>query len=384
MIASAAHAVQSYEQNMLKPRRFKDVDDLPLAEEPLGHVKLCFDGPVEEDDHPIHDLSACALADGALFVAGDESSCLERLTQTGSSSWGNHERFAVGDLLDVADPDEEIDIEGLAVDDGWLWVTGSHARTRPDPKDDGHADDVIDIRKLARLEDTQSRCVLARMPLVRDSRGHLQPVAKDGKRRAGMVKTTDKHGNKLAKRLSKDPLIGPTMNLAAKEGGLDIEGIAARGGRLALGLRGPVIRGYAVILEPCLEFKKSGKLKVKKHMYRRMVDLDGLGIRDLRADDSDLYILAGPTQDLDGRCAVFRWDSWVHEPPQNDDEVRLHRPKRLFDLPVKHGFDHPEGIEFWDVHGERRLFVLYDSPNPSRVDMDKHSILADIFGLPPG
>ena len=41
-----------------------------------------------------------------------------------------------------------------------------------------------------------------------------------------MVKPTDKYGNKLAKRLSEDPLIGPTMNLAAKEGGLDIEGIA--------------------------------------------------------------------------------------------------------------------------------------------------------------
>ena len=36
-------------------------------------------------------------------------------------------------------------------------------------------------------------------------------------------------------------------------------------------------------------------------------DLDGLGVRDLCRHGDDLLVLAGPTMELDGRAAVFRW-----------------------------------------------------------------------------
>lgn len=366
----------------LPPQDFTATDGLPKPREPVGHIKIVFSGNARNRDHPIHDISACVMAAGALFVAGDEACSIERLTPARDGTLANHRSYPLAGFLDLLDPEDEMDIEGLAVDDGWLWVTGSHSRTRRDPRDDGPEHGSIHLGRLADLKDTRPRCVLARIPLVEDGQGQPEPVRRDGKRHAGMVPRHDKHGSKLALKLTRDALLGPATRLAAKEGGLDIEGLAVEGDRIALGLRGPVIRTYAVILEPVIEPKKSGKLHVHGDVCKRLVDLNGLGIRDMRRRGSDLYILAGPTQDLNGRCAIFRWTDWVGEPPENGSNVQLHDPEHLFDLPVKFRHDHPEGIDFWtDDAGEPRLVVFYDNPNPQRLNADAGTILADLFAL---
>lgn len=370
---------------ILKPRPFTETDDLPEPREPVGHIRLHFTGDASEDDeHPLWDISACGRAGSTLFVAGDEAHAVERLVPAEHGWLGDHKTFRLHDFLDLSDDEGEIDIEGIAVTEDWLWVTGSHSRTRHDPRDDGHEPDHIELAKLADLKDTRPRCVLARIPLSYDDDGHAVPVKKAGKRRAGLVRQRKDHGSKLKKYLARDPLIGPSCAMAAKEGGLDIEGIAAKGQRVALGLRGPVIQTYAVLLEPQIKPKKKGKLHLPDKPMIRLMDLGGLGVRDLLSDDEsdDLYVLAGPTQDLDGRCAIYLWKDWANEPPENEEEVRLHRPERLFDLPVKLEADHPEGIEFWpDEDGERRLLVLYDSPNPERLDAEEGTILGDLFEL---
>lgn len=368
----------------LAPRRFTRSDDLPEPREPVGHVRLAFTGETANPDHAMHDLSACGSAGETLFVAGDEACGIERLVPAENGWLGRHESFALRDFVDLRDPEAEMDIEGIAVSAGWLWLTGSHSRTRHDPRDDGDEPDCIDIEKLADLKDTRSRCVLARIPLLYDEDGHARPVRDDGKRHAGLVRQRKDHGSKLKRYLAGHELLGPFCALAAKEGGLDIEGIAVHGERIALGLRGPVIQTFAVLLEPVIEAKKGGKLHLPGKPLVRLVDLDGLGIRDLLCTDEsdDLLILAGPTQDLDGRCAVYRWKDWAKEPPENEDTVRLHKPDRLFDLPVKYDHDHPEGIEYRDDDsGTRRLMVLYDSPNPERIDSEKGTILADLFAF---
>lgn len=366
---------------MLAPRTFTKTD-LPRPREPDGHLQIVFTGDTDDKDHPIHDISACVIAGDALFVAGDEAHSIERVTRQGDGSLGNHRSFVLSDYLDLDQPDEEVDIEGLAVEDGWLWLTGSHSRTRPDPRDEGAEPGTIDLDDLADLKDTRARCILARIPLEEDQDGHPRPLKSCGDRHAGLVRQKKKHGSKLARKLVKDPLLGPTTKLAAKEGGLDIEGLAVTAGRIALGLRGPVIQTYAVILEPRIEPKKSGKLHVAAEPCKRLVDLNGLGIRDMRVHGRDLWILGGPTQDLDGRCAIFRWDGWVDNPPENATTVRLHEPTHLFDLPVKFNHDHPEGIDFWACEdGKTRLLVFYDSPNPQRINTNNRTILADLFAL---
>lgn len=331
-------------------------------------------------DDPTIDLSAAARHGNTLFLGSDEGVCLERLSR-GSAGWAGHQRFPLDTILDL-DASEEADIEGLAEDDGWLWVLGSHARTRPKVGKAG--DDRIDLSAFATLKDTRPRCLLARVPLAADpdAADTMRLVQRDGDRRAGMVRQT-KRGNRLAEMMKESPLLKPFTRIAAKEGGVDLEGIAVAGDRVAIGMRGPVIQTYAVLLELKIVAKPSGRLAIVGALHKRLLELDGLGIRDLKRDGADLLILAGPTTGLDGPCAVYRWTDWLSDPPQDDTMVRRHRPERIIDLPFGRGDDHPEGLVLLDgINGKRDLLVICDSPAASRLDPTGRSVRCDRFVLP--
>ncbi|MDQ3036272.1 MAG: DUF3616 domain-containing protein [Myxococcota bacterium] len=353
----------------------------PEPARPTRQVTLQLDAPPrDEDDQPVQDVSAAAIVDRNLFVGSDEGAMLERLSYDGRGGWAHHTRFDLAELLELEHAGE-VDVEGLAHDGGWLWVLGSHARTRP-KVDDGDDDDVIDVEALAQLKDTRARCLLARIPLVRDDDGELVPVAKDGIRRAGKVKQT-KRGSKLLDWLRDDPLLRPFTFIAAKEGGLDLEGIAVGGDRIVLGCRGPVIRSHTVLLEISVHATPRGRLKVERPPVKRLVDLDGLGVRDLERHGDDLLILAGPTTDLDGPVGVYRWRGWLHDAGSHDGRVRLHRPEKLLDLPFGRGDDHPEGLTVIagdDDAGE--VLVLVDGPSEARFDRKARRMLGDVFELP--
>ena len=344
----------------------------PRPARPRKKLRLELDA-IGDDADAVRNLSAATRVGGSLFVAADERAAIDSLTGRADGSWGDHRRFELKELLDLAAPDEEVDIEGLAAEGGWLWVVGSHARTRPKPK---KSEGRIDLGKLAQLNDTRPRCVLARLPLAEDE-GVMTPVRRDGERRAGMVKQTAK-GNKLAALMRKDPLLKPFAPIPAKEGGIDIEGIAVCGDRLALGMRGPVIRDYALLLEARWSARKSGRLHLEPRLAKRLLDLEGLGIRDLKRCGEDLLILAGPTTGLDGPCALYRWNGWAGQPGSGADVVELHHPERIVELPFGRGCDHPEGLAL-SPDGSQVL-VLYDSPAEQRVEGD--SIMADLFDLP--
>ncbi|HEY0626163.1 MAG TPA: DUF3616 domain-containing protein [Allosphingosinicella sp.] len=349
----------------------------PEPAKPHGDVSLRFDA--EEDDDNVRNLSAATRIGNTLFVAGDECAAIERLTGEGDR-WANHRQLPLGDYLDLADAEEEADLEGLAADDNWLWLVGSHARTRAKPEKE--QDECIDLHKLADLKDTRPRCLLARLPLVETEDGWL-PVRKDGKRRAGLLKQS-KDGGALAKALSADPLLKPFTRVPAKEGGLDIEGIAVCGERVALGMRGPVIATHALLLELKVKAKASGKLELDGAPVKRLLAMEGLGIRDLKKCGDDLLILAGPTTGLSGPVALYRWRDWANDPPQDDRKVRLHRPERLLDLPFGRGEDHPEGLALWGEDGVTadQILVVCDSPGHGRFDARKKTLRADIFDLP--
>lgn len=338
----------------------------------IDRIPLRFGGTRDHDR--LTNISAGTRIDDTLFVAADEACCIDRLTFRGGK-WGQHTTFLLRDLLDLKEPDEEADLEGLAADGGWLWTVGSHARTRRKPeKLEG---ETIDLDSLADLKDTRPRCLLARMPLVRTKAGWA-PVRQDGERRAGMLKQ-NKHGNVLMKKLKKDPLIAPFTRIPAKEGGIDVEGLAVAGNRVALGLRGPVIATHAVLLELMIEPRDDGRLKLAEPPYKRLLAMEGLGIRDLKKCGNDLIILAGPTTGISGPVALYRWRGWVDDPPNDLSKVRLHRPERIVELPFGRGCDHPEGLALWS---DDEILVICDSPSPQRIDKQSGAITAELFKLP--
>lgn len=344
--------------------------------EPVGTVLLRFGEGL--DTELLKNFSGATRHGENLFLAADERAGVDRLTRSGEEVWGDHRCFQLSDFLDLDRPQDEADLEGLAVDDAWLWIVGSHARTRA--KIEKAPDACIDLDKLARLNDTRPRCLLARVPLVRHEEGWL-PVRRDGARRSGVLRQT-KHGSALSRAFKDDPLLSPFTRIPAKEGGIDVEGIAVCGTRVALGLRGPVIRTHAVLLELDLRIKKSGALELTGPPAKRLLALEGLGIRDLKRQGDDLLILAGPTVGLSGPCAIYRWRNWANDPAQHDHKVRLHRPEHLLDLPFGRGVDHPEGLALWPQASGTQVLVVCDSPAEARLDLAARTLTADLFSLP--
>lgn len=334
---------------------------------------------IEHVDDPIHhDLSAIARAGDSLFVSCDETAGVDRLVEA-EGHWGDHRHFSLGTLIDLpAGPAGEMDIEGLACDGNWLWVVGSHSLKRDKPKLEKNSPTRA-LERMADIDRDPNRFFLGRFPLSRRS-GGMAPLARVGENRATHLKLHKKK-SKLKKWLSKDPRLAPFLEIPSKENGFDIEGIAARGLRVWIGLRGPVLIDRAVILEFEFKITKAGHLQAKridgKHRYRtHLMPTRGLGIRDLKFDGDDLMLLTGPTSAGDGAAHVLRWKaapSFTRSQVHSD----LDAP-HVLELPYRGSVDHPEGLVPW---GDDWL-VVYDSPAESRLEGEGAVVTADIFRIP--
>ena len=319
------------------------------------------------------DLSAAARLGNTLFCASDETAAIEVLHGEGDR-FRFAEQVALGDLLALPGGDDaEVDIESLSVDDGWLWLTGSHALTRPDITGDAPRKA---LRRLAEIRRQPNRFVLARLPLAETRKGRFLPVAEQGGRRAGLVEA-GKRSSALIRWVEDDALLAPFTRLPAKENGFDIEGLAVSGDTVWLGLRGPVLRGHAVILQLSVTGAKRGALKAKKleggrRLRKHLLDLGGLGVRDLAAAGSDLLILAGPTMMAEGPYRLLRWRKAAAT-----GESAVVDGADLQDLgPVTANGARPEAIAPWDAG---RLLVLRDGPAAPGADHKAGAITADLL-----
>lgn len=342
------------------------------------------------DEEARHDISAVVVGEGVLWVASDEGGRVERLTRQSDGRWGAATAFALSDLLVMPGaPDDEVDVEGLDVADGWLWVVGSHSAKRR--KADAGKGAAKQIERLTRIETGGNRNLLARIPLEPDENGGApRPVAvrRDGARAARLDASA--HGGTLLDVLRVDPHLGPFVGLPGKENGLDIEGMAVMRGRVRLGLRGPVLRGWAVVLgvAPVAADGDPTRLVLPpigpdgRPYEKHFLDLRGLGTRELCADGDDLLILAGPTMTLDGDALVVRWPRAAKA--RGDSMVAREKLEVVAELPYgsagAEGVEHPEGMTLMEADGARRLLVAYDSPRASRL-VGKRGVRADLFAL---
>lgn len=337
-------------------------------------------------------LSGAAFSGDFLWVAGDEACGIDRLHRLEPSGteqlrFGDGLSFPLSALLDLPGAaDDEADLEGMAVADGYLWVVGSHGLKRKNAKDDrDHADNA---KRLAKVTLDANRRLLACLPieLGEDGKPCLVREAKDG-RRARRLKG-DAESNLLTQALADDPHLGPYLAIPGKDNGFDIEGLVVDGKRLLLGLRGPVLRGWSALLEIALETKgeqlrlapldDSGCL-IRKHF----LNLAGLGIRDLHFSGDDLHILAGPTMVLDGDIRVFKWPNAKSLLAANQEPVRFESTlTELLSLPHGHGTNRAEA--FCALPPELAApttpswLVLYDAPGPDRK-AGEYTVFGDLL-----
>ncbi len=347
----------------------------------LNQVILRFEDGFKEHRK---DVSAIRLTpDQHLLLGSDETSTIERLSFVDSQKFAEHKQFRVADFIELPEAeDNEIDVEGLAYAEHYLWFVGSHSWKRKRPKPD--KTDVENIERLTKIKSEANRYLLGRIPFVN---GELLPFYPhpdnpDEQLSAAKLEVT-KSGNVLMDALKDDPHLGFFVGaeIPGKDNGFDIEGIAVYQNRIFLGLRGPVLRGWAVMLEIQLETSNPGSLNLKqveqeKQYKKHFIYLNGLGIRDLCLEGENLLILAGPTMDLDGPVRVYRLDNGV-----NLQENMLSKPNVVLEIPYGIGDDHAEGMTlFNDINQIPSLLVVYDSPAKRRLEGDAE-VIADVFKL---
>jgi len=331
-------------------------------------------------------LSAVRADGDCLWLAGDETATVERLVghphaPEDGPVYGDQREFRVADYVDLpGEPDAEADLEGLARAGGYLWAVGSHSvvrkRVRP------HHSAKKAIKRLGSLRVDPNRYILARFPVAPGPDGlpELARTTPDGRSAAVFG---GPGGPNLVDLLADDVHLGAFLRIPAKDNGLDVEGLAVHGETLYIGLRGPVLRGFAVVLEVRPVETEPGRLALAPvgddgQPYRKhFLDLGGLGVRDLCPHGLDLLVLAGPSMDLDGPVRVYRWHG-AAEPTGASEVARGDELTIELELPYGDGDDHAEGITLLP---DGRLLVVHDSPAAHRMT-DEHIVHADLLALP--
>lgn len=336
-------------------------------------------------------LSGAGFTGDWLWVAGDEACGVDRLRRLDPMGreilrFGEARDFPLADLLDLpGKPQDEADLEGMAIADGLLWLVGSHGLKRKNTKPDRtHADNA---KRLAKVVLDGNRRLLACLPIEPDARGEpcLVRQAKDGRRSLRLQ--GDSKANPLTRVLADDPHFGPFMSIPGKDNGFDIEGLAVDGHRLLLGLRGPVLRGWSALIEiavkACGDHLQLVPLDDSDTLIRKhFLQLDGLGVRDLHFCGDDLYILAGPTMALDGEIRVFKWPSARPLLAANREPVRFEAA-----LTASAGLPHGRGTNRAEAicdlppelsGGKPSWLVLYDAPGADRKE-GEHTVFGDLL-----
>lgn len=359
-----------------------------MADEPIRTPLLQFSSTLSPDDlKQVRDnLSAIVLDGNHLWLGGDEGTAIHRMTRDPSGDFADHTRFELKKLLGLPGPaKEEIDIEGLDVDGGYLWLVGSHSakRKRAD------ADQLLDEnhKRLHKIEVEGNRFTLARVPLNGaatpvKSRGELSAARLRGHNTANILTEALKRDNHLGRFVPHVTTKGDVEGIPSKDNGFDIEGLAVRGNRVFLGLRGPVLRGWATILELKVMEKGDGELTLEtfassnEPYLKHLLQLGGLGVRELAIHGDDLLVLCGPSMDLDGPVFIYRWRNALNL--QENSMTWKHELTKVVTVPYGHLKDHAEGLSIASVD-PLRVMVCYDSPAPTRIS--KNDVRADVFAV---
>ena len=189
--------------------------------------------------------------------------------------------------------------------------------------------------------------------------------------------------------MKEDEHLQSFLAIPGKDNGFDIEGLAVSGEQIFLRLRGPVLRGWALILEVILDVDLEQPatltlkpIGLKERLYQKhFLDLGGLDIQDLAVQGADLLILAGPSMDLDGSVTLVRWPGGIA--PEGESMVSAAQLQQVMKVLYGHGDDYPEDITLFAPDGgtANSVLVVYDSASVARHIGDS-TVAADVFLMP--
>lgn len=251
-----------------------------------------------------NNISGMVITDGFMALATDEGTTLQILPRK------KNQFIALPDnRIVLSSGTEELDIEGLAWQAPYLYAIGSHSKKRKKIKAD--FSNKKNLKRLSQIHDEPARNQLFRVRLDHQ------------------LKVRQIESLSLMPIIKSFPLLKPFSAIPSKENGIDIEGIAVHGKQLYIGFRGPVLRGnFVPILK--LTFSEQGfDVRAPK---LKLVNLGGLGIRDMIAFEETLYLLSGPINDLPDVYHIHAWNGktqWDALPSLKTLSEPLGKPEAL-------------------------------------------------------
>jgi len=237
-------------------------------------------------------------------------------------------KLVPGKVIRLRDGDSsgDPDAEGVAFDNGYFYVVGSHGRSRyaNNPNDSSYA--------------------VFRFPV---GKGGKPAFEVSETRTVGVVES-----GRLREAIRGADGLGKFYDTKLSENGVNIEGIAVRNGRMYLGFRGPSVdaNGFILSVDADAVFGK-GDLDAKVATVALGATT---GIRDLAAVSDGLLILTGAVNEQPVPRAVFHW---------NEKTGAL---KKLGDLaiPKAHEKHKAETLLVLRDAGRKpyRVLVMFDGP----------------------
>jgi hypothetical protein len=269
----------------------------------------------------MRDASAAVAVSSNLFLVADDEKNTLYLYST-EHAGAPLKDFDFNAFLEVTSKSPEADLEGAAMlGDRAFWI-GSHGRNK-----DGKA--------------RPNRCRLfATDVAIKNGDVTLTPVGKPYK---GLLENLIRDSRFAELHLAEASLKAPKEPDA-----LNIEGLSATPeGHLLIGFRNPTPHGKALLL-PLLNPNEVVEGKPPRLDPAVLLDLDGLGIRDMAYFEGAFFIIAGPWHS-GGKFEFYRWVGGSTAPKK---------------FTVKHlGDYHPEAIIMYPQKGFHEIQILSDDGN---------------------
>lgn len=216
----------------------------------------------------------------------------------------------MGDRNDLGET-EEIDLEGVSYEAGSLYLAASATVKRKKPDRDDPEENLLRLHSVVPVSGGKADVKGKRLDFLQGEKGEekwnlhsnflyqFRVGLESGRPTFTFVRHQD-----IRMLVGENRLLRRFLPIPSKENGLDLEGYVRRGGVNYFGLRGPVLRGHAVVAVVEDSFQS---------LTPHFLFLNGLGIRSMEYHQhprwgEGFFLVAGLTMEGSAPFELYRWD----------------------------------------------------------------------------